>query len=132
LRFFLKRKNSVVGQIGEELASKYLSDLDFTILDRNYRCLHGEIDIIAIKNKVLHFIEVKTRKTTHYGHPVEAYTLSKQKKIVKTAWTYLDGKFLSVKSQPAFQFDLITLLLNDVNEATEIRYYEHAITMDLW
>lgn len=78
-----------LGQIGEELASKYLEKQGYRIIQRNFRCKSGEIDIIAIDNDELVFIEVKTRASKLYGEPSEAVDENKRKHIYKTAAYYL-------------------------------------------
>ena len=79
-----------VGGINEEKAVCYLKDNDFRIIKQNYRCKIGEIDIIAIKENILRFIEVKYRKSDCYGNPLEAVNKRKQDKIMKTAAWFLN------------------------------------------
>lgn len=68
--------NQELGKIGEELAAKYLTQNKYKIIQRNFRCKLGKIDIIAydLKNKELVFFEVKTRSNFKYGRPSEAVT----------------------------------------------------------
>ncbi len=115
------------GKKGEHLAIDYFKKHHFEIIDTNYRCRYGEIDIIAKKNSKLHFIEVKTRKSSIFGHPVQAYTYQKQQKIIKSAWTYLGERFEGQKNKPFFQFDLLTLVLDSNHQIKELKYYEHAV-----
>jgi len=61
-----------LGQLGEQLAEKYLSERGYQIITRNWRYLHFELDLVAVKEDMLHFIEVKTRRTTEFGLPEEA------------------------------------------------------------
>lgn len=81
------RKNT--GKKGEDLACEYLCKNGYNILCRNYRKSIGEIDIIALDNNELAFIEVKTRTSSNYGSPLEAVNSKKQKQIIKTAEYYL-------------------------------------------
>lgn len=103
----------------EKLAEKYLLNNDFTILEENYICKFGEIDIIAKKDGILHFIEVKGRKNTRYGYPREAVTIKKQKKIISTAKYYFMQKG---KDDYLCQFDIIEIILDN----KEINYIENA------
>ena len=64
--------NRVVGQIGENTAADVLRAKGYTILKRNYRCKHGEIDIIAEKYGDMSFVEVKTRQSLKFGRPCES------------------------------------------------------------
>ena len=78
-----------LGQIGEELATKYLLENDYEIIDRNFKIRLGEIDIVALDKDELVFIEVKTRTTDKYGVPSEAVDYEKMKHILRVAEYYL-------------------------------------------
>ncbi len=84
-------KKHIVGIEGENIASKYLEDLGYKIIERNFMCKTGEIDIVAfdLKKEELVFVEVKTRSNYSYGTPAEAVTNIKQKHIYKTARYYI-------------------------------------------
>lgn len=69
--------NQKLGQQGEELAVQYLQEKGYTILHTNWRFKFIEIDIIASRNNTLHFIEVKTRRSTRYGQPEESVGIKK-------------------------------------------------------
>lgn len=81
--------NKVLGNAGEKIAKIYLERNKYKILETNFRCKQGEIDIIAKDKKELVFIEVKTRKSIKYGLPAEAVNQVKQKHISKTAEYYI-------------------------------------------
>ncbi|MGM0441700.1 MAG: YraN family protein [Elusimicrobiota bacterium] len=85
----MKSDNVSKGRRGEDLAVKYLKNKDYYILDRNWRCPVGELDIVARNNSYLCFIEVKYRKSDNYGLPREAVNRSKKNKIVKLAKLYI-------------------------------------------
>ena len=78
-----------VGRIGENLAVSHLEKKDYSILERNYRFGHGEIDIIAEKDNMLIFIEVKTKKHGDFGDPINWIKRSKQLQIGRIARSYL-------------------------------------------
>ena len=78
-----------IGKIGEEIVAKYLSSLDYKIIERNFECKRGEIDIIAIDKDELVFIEVKTRTNVMYGRPSEAVNEVKKKHIYKATEYYV-------------------------------------------
>lgn len=80
--------NLLTGRNGEDLAVAYLLQHDFTILERNWRYARVEIDIIASKNNVLHFIEVKTRTSTRFGLPEESVSVKKMEQLKKGAEEY--------------------------------------------
>ena len=99
----------IVGKAGEEKASRYLKQKGYEIIEKNFRCREGEIDIIAKdKNKELVFIEVKTRRTYEYGEPAEAVNLVKQKRIQKVAKYYILKNKLISKS---IRFDIIEVMI---------------------
>lgn len=88
-----------LGAEGERFVCSQLQHQSFTIIDRNWRCRFGEIDIIAKKNNILYFIEVRTRtihpdKTPHYGYPIEAITHVKINKLKQLATYYCYSKQL--------------------------------------
>lgn len=85
----IKADNISVGILGEKLARKHLKRQGYRILDKNYRTILGEIDIIAEDNHTLVFVEVKTRRDHSCGHPLEAVTPAKCRQISKVALFYL-------------------------------------------
>lgn len=78
-----------LGQDGEQLAAEYLQQLGYTVLHRNWRYSHYEIDIIAVKNEVLHIVEVKIRSGTTFGHPEEAVNKKKFDRLLLAADEFL-------------------------------------------
>ncbi|MPW26068.1 YraN family protein [Alkalibaculum sp. M08DMB] len=84
-----KKDNLNKGRIGEGIGIEYLKSKKLKILDVNFRCKIGEIDIIARNRDTVIFIEVKTRRDNEYGYPSESVTYRKQKKISKVALYYL-------------------------------------------
>lgn len=77
-----------VGQIGEDLAAKYLSKAGYKIIERNYRIRGGEIDIIALDGNTLVYIEVKTRTSHTFGLPEESVTIPKLNFLIRAAKFY--------------------------------------------
>jgi putative endonuclease len=81
-----------LGARGEELAALWYRDQGYTVVERNWRCRSGEIDLVASREAVIVFCEVKTRSSRRYGHPAEAVTVSKQRRIRRLAMTWLAGR----------------------------------------
>jgi putative endonuclease len=77
-----------LGKWGEDLTSKYLQKLGFTILETNFHTRYGEVDIIAREGDELVFIEVRTRSNASYGEAIESITEHKIKSFIKTVETY--------------------------------------------
>jgi len=78
-----------LGRLGEELATGLLKNKGYQILFRNFQWKYGELDIVAKKDRILAFVEVKTRADSHYGTPAEAVTGEKRKKMERTAIHYM-------------------------------------------
>ena len=100
-----------LGERGEVAASGFLKEHGYEILERNYKCKIGEIDVIAQRKGRLVFIEVKTRTSGQFGAPQEAVDLKKQEKIFKVAQWYLKEKKI-LKSPIAF--DVVAILCRGV------------------
>src|ERR1700710_1897870 len=74
-----------LGRRGEKLAADHLLASGYEVLERNWRCSQGEIDIVAFKDNEIVFVEVKTRSSVAYGHPLEAITVSKLARLRRLA-----------------------------------------------
>ncbi len=79
----------LTGNRGEDAACRYLSDRGYEILARNYTVRYGELDIVAKKDGLVSFVEVKARKNTAFGSAAEAVSLSKQRKLAAAAGMWL-------------------------------------------
>ena len=79
----------VLGKRGEELATEFLEKEDYEILDRNFSCAFGEVDIIGYKDGEIIFVEVKTRTQDFFGMPAEAVNWVKRRHLYKVAEAYL-------------------------------------------
>ena len=82
-------EHNKLGHEGEELAVKWLTENGYTILHRNWRYKQFEIDIIGLKNKFLHFIEVKARNFSPFGHPEDSVRKKKFKNLQRAADEFL-------------------------------------------
>lgn len=87
-------QRSALGQHGEDRAVRYLESKGYTIIERNYHCRHGEIDIIAHDGGDLVFVEVKTRRSDTDSAASEAVGVRKRSRIVHTAINYLSERRL--------------------------------------
>lgn len=107
---------SFLGNKGEKLACRYLKRKGYNILQCNYRCKIGEIDIIAQKNEYLIFIEVKTRSSREFGEPFEAVTIYKQERLRRLAESYIVN---NQDDKLNYRFDVISILFEDKKPAIE-------------
>jgi putative endonuclease len=113
----LQREKKELGKKGEAVAVRFLKKEGYRIIEKNYICKMGEMDIIAREKDTLAFIEVKTRTTTEFGPPQLAVNSSKQRKLSKVALNYLKEKRLEeVKAR----FDVVAILLCQKGEAIEL------------
>lgn len=113
----LAKNSRKTGSRYEQVAAAFLTQQGYEILEMNYRDRYGEIDLIARREGVLVFVEVKYRKTTRQGYPEEAVTPQKQKRIRHTARYYLYTHHL--EDLPC-RFDVVSIL------GEEIRLIENA------
>ncbi|HBL41699.1 MAG TPA: YraN family protein [Ruminococcaceae bacterium] len=111
----------VKGDVGEELTVKWLKRHRYKIIQRNFSCRWGEIDVIAQKGDVLCFTEVKTREIDSYGRPAEAVDYRKQQRILKTANVYLTQNPCDL--QPRFD---VAEVVTEKGKLAEINYIENA------
>ncbi len=97
--------NLETGNRGELLAAGYLQRNGYTLLEKNWRFRHWEVDIIASKNNFLHVFEVKTRRSLAYGYPEESISYNKMQSLCNAAeeyqrlhpqWKYLQFNVLSI------------------------------------
>jgi putative endonuclease len=79
-----------LGDAGEEAVARWYVDAGYRVLDRNWRCREGELDVVVARGPVLVFCEVKTRRTTAFGVPAEAVTFAKQRRLRTLAMRWLD------------------------------------------
>ena len=108
-----KHHNKIKGNIGEDIALKYIkSHLKYKIIETNYICDIGEIDIIAKDKDIYVFIEVKYRTSDIFGLPREAVNHSKQRKIKQTAMSYL--KYCDIYDSVNVRFDVIDILDDEI------------------
>jgi len=113
-----------LGQIGERLAADALERRGYCIIQRNFRCRYGEIDLVTQEGEDLVFVEVKTRRGTVCGLPEEAITVYKARKLQTLAGHYLDLHQLSERS---WRIDVVAVQFSPGGRLEEIRVYQHAI-----
>lgn len=112
--------------MGERLAAQELTRLGYRVLERNFRCSYGEIDLIAEEGDDVVFVEVKTRRGNAYGLPEEAVTARKQQKLVQVATCYLDQHEWMERS---WRIDVVAVQLSVHGKLEEIRLYRHAVSV---
>ena len=119
-------KRLLLGRSGEDEAVRSLKKNGYRIVERNYRCRYGEIDIVALDGKVIVFVEVKTRTGHGFGAPGEAVDLRKQLHIARAAQHYIAEK--GVEGREA-RFDVVGIVGSDGRRRVEL--IKDAFTADV-
>ena len=101
---------NAVGAYGERLAARYLTECGMQILDRNWRCDQGEIDIVAMDDACLVIVEVKTRRSLAFGSPVEAVTALKAARLRRLASCWLECHRSLVEVVADVRIDVVGVL----------------------
>lgn len=113
-----------VGQMGERLACEYLDREGYTVHERNWRCMGGEIDIIAERNDQLMMIEVKTRRSRSFGSGEDAVTARKLARLERCAMAYLETHAMLDRS---WQVDVIAVDLSPQGELLRLSHLEDVL-----
>jgi putative endonuclease len=116
-----------IGNKGESIACEYLVKQGFLIIERNYNRKWGEIDIIAAKDKIIHFIEVKSiiLKGLKSYRPEENVHLLKQRRLKRTIQTYMSENKYHYDAE--FKFHVVIVYMNTVNRRAKIDFMENII-----
>jgi len=110
---FGKKTTKNIGDHAESIAENFLIENKLKIIAKNYRIKTGEIDLIADDKGTIAFVEVKFRKSNNFGQPFETVTHSKQRKIIRTAQSYLQKH--PKLANKACRFDVISIHNQDIN-----------------
>jgi putative endonuclease len=117
-----------VGSEGEQIAVKFLKRNGYKILQRNYRCRIGEIDIICFDHGTVVFVEVKTRHGDLYGPPELSVTKAKKRRILRIASQYISKNKIE---DIDLRFDVVSIFLSSAEKHPEITHFKYAITRNV-
>ncbi|WP_136520420.1 MULTISPECIES: YraN family protein [Cellulomonas] len=92
------RVTDAVGRYGEDVAARFVTEAGWRVLDRNWRCAEGELDIVALDGDELVAVEVKTRRSAAYGHPAEAVTARKLARLRRLTAAWLRAHDVQARS----------------------------------
>ena len=120
-----KGRNSTLGELGEAIAVTFLKGEGFAIVERNFRCVCGEVDIVAREGRTIVFVEVKCRNNQLFGPPQLAVTPFKHRQISKAALVWLSQRRLL--ERPA-RFDVVAIVLHD-RELPKIEHIRDAFDL---
>ena len=110
-------ERQLLGAEGEHVAEKFLRRQRYTIVERNYRCASGEVDLIALDHATVVFVEVKTRTQPGFGSPFEAVDARKQRQIQRAAQHYLTTNRLHDRDA---RFDVVGVWWEDGQPRCEL------------
>ena len=110
-----------IGKEGEKIAAAYLKKNGYEIIEINFRCPIGEIDIVAKEKNDLVFVEVKTRKSIELGYPEQAVGMRKQKKMSQLALWYMQKRKIADTNA---RFDVVAITL--IPEKNEVKLIKNA------
>lgn len=105
-----------MGQQAEQLAEQLFSDLGYTILFRNWRRPQAEIDVVALKDGVCVFVEVRSRTGQDHGHALETVTPTKRAQVVRAARWFLSEEAVSAGE---YRFDVVAVTFDECGNVTE-------------
>jgi putative endonuclease len=128
LRAWLGRRFSPaksLGERGEDAAARFLKRQGYTILERGHDSRFGELDIIAVDNRTIVFVEVKTRTSDDAGRPTEAIDERKERRMTQAALAYLKGKRLL---ENAARFDVVAVTWPSNERTPIIEHYKNAFS----
>lgn len=100
----MQSQRQILGQQGERIAERYLKKKGYRLVERNYRCPAGELDLIVLDRRVIVFIEVKTRTDERFGTPLESVHRLKQQRMIKAALFFLSQRRLHDRES---RFDVV-------------------------
>ena len=119
----MKRRDT--GILGEKLARNFLEKRSYRIVESNYRCREGEIDIVARHKDYLVFVEVRAKKSLEFGSPEESITPAKKEKIKAAAYHYLQSHD---NLPPLWRIDVVAVELDQKAELSRIELIENAVS----
>ncbi len=115
------------GDLGEKLARDFLKKKGYRIIETNFRCRRGEIDIIARHKDFLVFVEVRSKRNLEWGTPEESITAGKKRRVKTAAFQYLR----ELEKQPKqWRIDVVVLEIDEAGKAKRIEHIESAIGED--
>lgn len=113
-----------LGQRGEALAAEKMLAGGYLIVDRNYRCQAGELDLVTRQGELWVFVEVRTRRGRRYGTPEDSITPRKRAHLIAAAQTYLQDHDLNNVN---WRIDLVAVELSEIGQLLRVEQLENAV-----
>ncbi|MBF6592455.1 MAG: YraN family protein [Ktedonobacterales bacterium] len=121
------RRRVALGSGGERLAAAWLVARGMRVIERNWRCPYGELDLIAEEAETLVFVEVKTRRGERMGTPEEAITPAKRRHLVAASLAYLAEH---AREDAPYRIDVVAVQLTPAGALVAVRHYANAIALE--
>lgn len=121
----VRANRRAIGEYYEQAAADYLARCGLDLIEKNFTCKTGELDLIMLDRQTIVFVEVKYRQDNHHGHAAEMVTAQKARKVIKAAYYWMMKKGHSPYTTD-FRFDVIAIH----NQGNDIEWYRNAITQD--
>ena len=115
---------SKLGSAGEGIARRHLEERGYALREANYRCRWGEVDLVMEQAGALIFVEVRTKRSRAFGTPEESVTAAKRRRLLATAYSYLQEHELDVP----FRIDLVAVALNMRGVVERVAHLENVVT----
>ena len=112
------------GELGERIAERWLRRQGWRVVQRRYRSGHRDIDLVVERDGTVAFVEVKARRGSQFGDPVEAVNWSKQKQLIRSASTWIDRHG---KPSECYRFDVVGVLVE--GERVRVRHIANAFSL---
>jgi putative endonuclease len=112
-----------LGRRGEDQAARYLQGIGYRIIARRERVLRGDIDLIALDDRTVVFVEVRTRTDTNHGHPAETVGYQKQRRIAQLANAYIRRNRLE---DCRVRIDVVTVTLDGPDGKPVVEHFQNA------
>ncbi len=113
------------GKLAENLSCQFLKTKGYNIIERNFRSRYGEIDVVARKNNILIFIEIRSKSGSAFGSPEESFTAGKKQRFISTIMSYLNSHD---NLPPDWRVDFVAVDIDqDSGKANRIEIYENAL-----
>ncbi len=115
-----------VGRIGERIARHHLEGKGYRIVDANYQCRWGEVDLIALDGPVWVFVEVRARRSDAYGSPEESVTPAKARRLMMTAQDFLQRR-VADSANLEWRIDLVAIRLGPGRRVLSVNHLENIV-----
>lgn len=119
-----RQSTTQIGRLGEQYAVRVLTAQGYNIVETNWRCVAGEIDIVAQEGQTWVFVEVKSRRFTRFGEPEEAITPPKQRRMLRCAQCYIAQHNLE---DVVCRLDVVAIVMSKSNQIISSRLYRDAV-----